>query len=291
MKILIIGADGQLGSDLCLQLKDNFELIPSIIDDMDITDLDAVERKFRKYKPVVIINTAAIVNADECEMDQDLAYSVNSLGARNVAVMANEINAKLIHISTDYVFGGENRQKSIPFTEFDTPVPISIYGKSKLAGENFVKHLCSKHFIIRSSGLFGKAGSKTKGGTNFVEAIIKQTKTGKEIRVVDDQFISPTYTVDLSKIIIKLMGTKYYGLLHATNQGSCSWFQFAEEIIRQIGSSNSVVPVKSDAYKVTAKRPFYSVLDNFQLRIIKQSEMRMWHEALHAYLKEKGYII
>ena len=190
MKVLITGANGQLGTDLCLALKD-FNVIPLTHNDIEISNTSSVKEALSEYEPDIIINTAAYVRVDDCETNQDKAFLVNALGARNVAVIAQELEAKLIHISTDYVFGGEAELRTTPYTEFDTLVPINVYGKSKLAGENLVQHLCPKHFIIRSSGLFGFAGSRGKGG-NFVETMLSLAQERGELRVVNDQVYSPT---------------------------------------------------------------------------------------------------
>jgi len=196
LRILITGADGQLGTDLCKTLS-NFDLIPCTQTDIEITDVSSVQAAFKKYRPEAVINTAAFVRVDDCETEIDKAFAVNTLGARNIAVACQEIGAKIIQISTDYVFGGEPKPCSIPFTEFDTPTPCSIYGKSKLAGEELVRHLCNKHFIVRISGLFGTAGSLGKGG-NFIETMIRLAKERDAIRVVNDQVFSPTYSKDLA---------------------------------------------------------------------------------------------
>ena len=184
MKVLVTGANGQLGSDLC-KTPGDFELIPLTHEDVEITDIGSVERAFTRHRPDIIINTAAYVRVDDCEDDVDRAFAVNALGARNVAVVAQALGARLVHISTDYVFGGEDEPRTTPYTEFETPVPLSIYGKSKLAGENLVRHFCLRHFIVRSSALFGVAGSSGKGG-NFVETMLRLTRERDELRVVDD---------------------------------------------------------------------------------------------------------
>jgi dTDP-4-dehydrorhamnose reductase len=288
MRVLVIGANGQLGTDLCLALR-NFEVVPLTHQDMEITDMGSVREACAKNMPDAIINTAAYVRVDDCETNQDKAFQVNAIGARNVAVVAQGLGAKLVYLSTDYVFGGETEKRNSPYTEFDMPVPLSIYGKSKLAGEDFVHHLCSKHFIIRTSGLFGMAGSSGKGG-NFVETILRLARERDELRVVNDQFFSPTYTKDLAQKIAQLIETQYYGIFHITNSGMCSWFEFAEEILRLAGSQTPVIPVTSDQYPQTARRPRYSGLDNFHLRLLCIDDMRPWQEALKDYMKEKGHL-
>ena len=288
MRILITGANGQLGADLCKVLQDR-ALTPLTHTDVDIADMDSVKDVFRKYRPDIVINTAAFVRVDDCESDKDKAYLVNAFGAQNLAVVSQEIGAKLVHISTDYVFGGESEPRTTPYTEFDTPVPLSIYGKSKLAGENLVQHLCSKYFIIRTSGLFGIAGSSGKGG-NFVETMLRLGRERDELKVVNDQVFSPTHTKDLAKKIAQLITTEYYGIFHITNKGVCSWYEFTKEILRLAGLTVSVVPITSDQYPQKARRPCFSVLDNYHLRLLGMDDMRPWQEALKDYLREKGHI-
>jgi dTDP-4-dehydrorhamnose reductase len=288
MKVLVIGADGQLGTDLCRVLKDS-DLIPLTQSEIEIISMDSIEQAFAKYRPDVVINTAAFVRVDDCEIEQDKAYQVNALGARNVAVQSRKMGVKLVHISTDYVFGGETVTPKEGFTEFDTPVPLSIYGKSKLAGEELVKILCHKHYIVRTSGLFGVAGALGKGG-NFIETMLKLAKEKSELRVVNDQIFSPTYTLDLAGKIGEIIKTENYGTFHITNSGICSWYEFTKEILKQAGLKTPVIPVTSAQYPQKAKRPNYSVLRNYQLYLLGMAAMRPWQEALADYLKEKGHV-
>jgi len=287
MRVLITGASGQLGTDLCRALL-NIEVIPLTHADIEITDMNSVKAAFTEHRPDIVINTAAYVRVDDCE-SQGKAFLVNALGARNVAVACQEIGAKLVHISTDYVFGGESELRTVPYTEFDLPIPLNIYGKSKLAGENLVRHLCAKHFIIRSSGLFGIAGASGKGG-NFVETMLKLAKERDELKVVNDQVCSPTYTKDLAKKIVQLIDTEYYGIFHITNKGACSWYEFAREIMRLADLKTPIIPITSDQYPQKARRPHYSVLDNYHLRLLGMDDMRAWQEALKDYMKERGHI-
>ncbi|MBM3118913.1 MAG: dTDP-4-dehydrorhamnose reductase [Chloroflexi bacterium] len=289
MKVAVIGASGQLGSDLCKQL-DAADLVSLTHSNIEITSLDSVRDSFQKYRPDIIINTAAFHRVDDCEADPDKTFRVNALGARNVAVVAQKLGAKLVHLSTDYIFGGEDEPRTIPYTEFDTPVPPNVYGRAKLAGEDFVRHLCPRHFIVRVSGLFGVAGSSGKGG-NFVETMLKLAKERDELRVVNDQVFSPTYTKDLAGKIAQLITTEYYGIFHITNRGSCSWYEFTKEILRLAGLKTPVTPITSDQFPQKAKRPNYSVLDNYHLRLLGMDDMRPWQEALKDYLIEKGHII
>jgi len=288
MKVLVTGANGQLGTNLCQVLED-VEVIPLTHADLEITDISSVKAAFTKHQPGVIINTAAFVRVDDCETDPDKAFRVNALGARNVAVVAQELGAKLVHISTDYVFGGEPEPRNTPYTEFDAPTPPNLYGKSKLAGENFVRHLCTRAFIVRSSELFGVAGASGKGG-NFVETMLRLAKERDELRVVNDQVFSPTYTKDLAREIARLISTEYYGIFHITNRGSCSWYEFTKEVLRLAGLKTPVIPITSDQYPQKARRPSYSVLDNYHLRLLGLDDMRPWQEALADYMREKGHI-
>ncbi len=287
MKVAIIGASGQLGSDLCKALT-AFDTVPFTHYDTEIADIDSVNRALCRHCPDIVINTAAFVRVDDCEVEPDRAFLINAFGARNVAVVAEKLGAKLVHISTDYVFGGEPEIRTTPYTEFDTPIPANVYGKSKLAGEHFVRHLCRKHFIVRVSALFGTAGCSGKGG-NFVETMIRLAKGRPQLTVVKDQVFSPTYTKDVARKIAWLITTEYYGTFHITNKGTCSWYGFAVEILKQAGLSTCVIPITSDQYPQKAMRPRYSVLDNYHLRLLGADDLRPWQEALTDYLTEQGY--
>jgi dTDP-4-dehydrorhamnose reductase len=285
---MVIGSNGQLGTDLCKALA-GYDIIPATHADIEVSQLESVRDMLGRYLPDVAINTAAFHRVDDCETDPDHAFLVNALGARNVAVAAQEISARLVHISTDYIFGGEATPRNTPYTEFDTPVPPNVYGRSKLAGEDFIRHLCLRHFIIRASGLFGVAGSSGKGG-NFVETMLSLGTKRDELRVVNDQVFSPTYTRDLAKKIAQLITTEYYGIFHITNKGSCSWYEFTREILRLAGLKTRVIPITSDQYPQKVPRPHFSVLDNYHLRLLKMDDMRTWQEALADYMREKGHL-
>lgn len=288
MKVLVTGANGQLGTDLCSILQ-GVEVIPLTDADIEITDINSVKSVITRQQPDVVINTAAYVRVDDCETEQDTAYAVNALGARNIAVVCHEIGAKLAHVSTDYVFGGETEPCTTPYTEFDTPIPANLYGKSKLAGENLVRDLCSRYFIIRTSGLFGVAGAMGKGG-NFIETMIKLSREQEQLTIVNDQIFSPTYAKDLAEKIAKLINTEYYGVFHISNRGTCSWYDFAKEILRLAGQEVPVVPITSSQFPQKARRPCYSVIDNYHLRLLGMDDMRSWQDALEDYMKEKGHM-
>ena len=289
MKVLVTGAGGQLGTDLCEALRDS-ELIPLNHSDIEISNMDSVKQAFNKYKPDIIINTAAYVRVDDCEDENEKAFQVNALGARNVAIAAQELGARLVHISSDYVFGGEDELRTTPYTEFETPIPLSVYGKSKLVGENLVRHYCLRHFIARASALFGVAGSSGKGG-NFIETMLRLAGERERLKVVNDQVFSPTYTRDLAQKIAQLITTEYYGIFHITNRGVCSWYEFTAEILRLAGIKTPIIPITSDQYPQKARRPRYSVLDNYHLRLLGMDDMRPWQEALKYYLAARGHIV
>ena len=289
MKVLVTGAAGQLGTDLCEALRDS-ELIPLTHKDIEIGDIDSVKQAFNQYKPDIIINTAAYVRVDDCEDEKEKAFQVNALGARNVAIAAQELGARLVHISSDYVFGGEAELRTTPYTEFETPIPLSVYGKSKLAGENLVRHSCLRHFIVRASALFGVAGSSGKGG-NFIETMLRLAGERERLKVVNDQVFSPTYTRDLAQKIAQLITTEYYGIFHITNRGVCSWYEFTAEILRLAGIETPIIPITSEQYPQKARRPRYSVLDNYHLRLLGMDDMRPWQEALKDYLAARGHIV
>jgi len=286
--VLITGADGQLGTDLCIALKKH-ELVPLTIRDGDIADLNFVRGQALKYRPDVIINTASFVRVDDCEDQRELAFRVNSLGARNAALAAQEIHAKLVHISTDYVFGCEDVPRSTPYLEADEPAPCNAYGASKQDGDSHVRALCGDHVIVRSSALFGTAGAMGKGG-NFVETMLKLAKERPELRVVNDQVFSPTYTRDLADKIKQIIETDFKGIIHVTNSGACSWYEFAVEILRQAGLKTPVVPITSAQFPQKAIRPRYSVLGHGVLHQLGMDDLRPWQEALADYLIKKGHI-
>lgn len=285
MKVLIIGANGQLGNDLVKAFQGE-ELIPLTHKDIEICDYARTREILTKAKPDAVINTAAYHRTDECEDNVQKAFEVNAFAVRNLAQVCQDLGCTLVHMSTDYVFGGE---KATPYTEDDLPNPLNVYGVSKLAGEHFVRNICEKHFIIRSSGLFGVAGASGKGG-NFVETMIRLAKERKPIRVVDDQVLSPTYTRDLAQKIKELLRTEAYGLYHLTNSGQCSWYEFASKIFELMNLKPDLAPTTTAEFGAKARRPVYSVLAHEGLKRLGLDDLRPWPEALRAYLKEKEAI-
>ncbi|MCC0641127.1 MULTISPECIES: dTDP-4-dehydrorhamnose reductase [unclassified Clostridioides] len=284
MKILITGSNGQLGRELVNQLESinqsikqvKYDILPTTRDDLDISNQANVDSFITYNKPDVIINCAAYTKVDACEDNIETSYKINSLGARNLAIASKKVNAKLVHISTDYVFNGISKY---PYKEDNKTEPNSIYGKSKLMGEKFVEQFSHKYFILRTAWLYGD-------GNNFVKTMIKFSKQNKEVNVVDDQFGSPTSTVDLAKVIINIMETENYGVYHATCEGECSWYDFAKKIFELKNIDIKVNPIKSKDFKSKTQRPQYSVLDNFMLKLIGLNSFRKWEESIEEYLKE-----
>ncbi len=276
MKILIIGHKGMLGSDLLEMCKNNkFDVVGVDADELDITDLRNTKEKVTQIKPTVVINCAAYTNVDGCEENIDLAYKVNGLGARNLAIATNEVNAKLVHISTDYVFDGEGNEE---LKEYDLVNPLSVYGKSKLMGEEMIKSFHNKYFILRTQWLYGK------NGNNFVETMLKLSKERDSLMVVDDQIGSPTFTKDLCKAILEVINTENYGIYHVSNSGQASWYQFAKDIFELSNININLKPCITEQFPRPAHRPKYSVMDNNMLRINGFNELRNYKEALEEYL-------
>jgi dTDP-4-dehydrorhamnose reductase len=284
VKVAVLGARGQLGHDL-IQAMAEWDCIPLTYADIDICDFISTRKVLAEAKPDVVINTAAFHRVDECEEQPEKTFRVNTHAVRNLAQLCAELDCGLAHLSTDYVFGDE---KGTPYTEDDSPNPLNVYGVSKLAGEYFVRNLCPKHFVIRTSGLYGVAGSSGKGG-NFVETMIRLAHEGRPIRIVDDQVLTPTYTKDLAQAIEQLVQTDAYGLYHITSSGQCSWYEFAARIFELLGLTPDLGPSTTAAYGLKARRPAYSALAHHNLKQRGFDDLRPWPEALEAYLKEKGY--
>lgn len=288
MKILITGSKGQLGSAITNILNTgkceigeiskeakNAEVIGYDADELDIVSLDSVKKVLRREKPDIVINCAAYTNVDGCEADYEGAFKVNALGSRNLAIVCEEIDAKLIQISTDYVFKGDG---VIPYKECDITNPISAYGKTKLLGEQYVREFCSKYFIVRTSWLYGY------NGHNFVKTIIKAAKERGHLTVVDDQRGNPTNAEDLAFHLIKLMETEEYGVYHCTGESECSWYDFAKLIVELSEINCTVEPITSDKLERAAKRPAFSSLDNMMLKCTVGNQMRQWEEALKTFI-------
>lgn len=274
MRILVTGAKGQLGNEV-LKVLNNEEIYGFGKEEMDITDFIQTQAKIKEIQPHVVIHCAAYTNVDGCESDVDLAFQVNSKGAENVARACLNAGAEMVYVSTDYVFDGS---KGEPYYETDLPNPINVYGKSKLAGEESVKTVLSKYYIVRTAWVYGIQGK------NFVKTMLELSKKQDTINVVNDQIGSPTYAFDLAQAIAVLINSKKYGIYHITNSGECSWYEFAKKIFELKGINIQVNPITSQQLNRPAKRPSYSVLKNFNLETNLGYKMRRWDRALEDFL-------
>lgn len=276
-KLVITGCNGQLGRAINELLKDNaeYECVNTDVDELDITDIDAVIKFVGEVKPYAVINCAAHTAVDKCETDQDNAFKINAIGPRNLSIAASNVGAKMIHVSTDYVFPGDEES---PRVETDVTGPNTVYGATKLAGEEFVKQFSDKYFIIRTAWLYGD-------GKNFVKTMLKLSEDRDTITVVNDQFGSPTSASELAKAIVYLLPTENYGLFHGTCEGSCSWAEFAQEIFRLAGKNTVVKPVTTEEYNAPAKRPKYSILENRMFKLTTDFVFADWHDAIAEYMK------
>ena len=275
-RVMITGANGQLGRAVNLQYADSgeYELINTDVGELDITNIDKVMTFVREGKPYAIINCAAYTAVDACEKEEDLAFRINAIGPRNLSIAATETGAKMMHVSTDYVFDGNGTR---PYRETDPTGPQGAYGRTKLAGEDFVREFSDRHFIVRTAWLYGD-------GKNFVKTMLRLSETNDKVRVVMDQVGSPTSADELAKAIAYLLPTENYGLFHGTCEGDCSWAQFTEEIFRLAGKNTIVEAITSEEYAAAAKRPAYSILENYMLKMTTDFMFADWHDAIAAYI-------
>ena len=249
--------------------------------DLEISDIDSVATMLRKSQPKLVVNTAAMHHVERCEQDSKLAFAVNALGPRNLAMVTEDLNAVLMQISTDYVFDGA---ESRPYEENDAPRPLNIYGNTKLAGEYFARCTTGKHFVIRTSGLYGKHPCRAKGGLNFIELMVKLAKERGQVRVVNDEFVTPTSTAELANQLVLLSRSDCYGLYHATAEGYCSWYEFAREVFATTGIKVRLTAAVPNEFASKVARPKYSVLENRALKARGLNIFRSWQEGLHQYL-------
>ena len=284
MKIALIGVNGQLGTDINGHFQEKGVTVVGLIGlkDININDYKTSENIIKDIDPDLLINTAAFHDVDLCEDEARSAFEVNVMGVRNMAMICKKMDIPLMHFSTDYIFDGKKKE---PYTEDDCAAPLSLYGISKLAGEQIMRYMLDKYYIIRLSGLYGHTGSVGKGYTNFIEQMIKMSEKEKEIKVVNDQVLTPTSTIDVAKKLFELLQTGKYGIYHMTNTGSCSWYEFAREIFRLMKLPTKISPTTTEEFGAKARRPEYSVLDNLNLRKIGLEDMRDWKEALKDYIK------
>ena len=288
MRVAVIGSTGQLGSDLVQVLTEaaSHEIIPLPHSQVDITQRPMVMETIGRGRFDAVVNCAAFTRVEDCEDCPGDALRVNAQGAFEVARACAAANALCVHISTDYVFSGD---KGTSYGENDAPAPINVYGAAKLAGEFLVRQAAQKWLILRISSVFGKNGSRGKGG-NFLETILAKAGSGASVKVVNDIWMSPTYTLDAARIIEALIRIGASGLVHASNSGRCTWFEFASEAIRKTGLPVRVDPVSAASYPTKARRPQDSSLINSRLEQLLGRSVRPWQDALRAYLGEKGYL-
>lgn len=276
-KIIVTGCNGQLGRAVNLFFKDaaDISFVNTDVGELDITNIDKVMELAREVEPYAIINCAAHTGVDACETEYDKAFKINAIGPRNLAIAARETGAKLMHISTDYVFDGKATK---PYVETDATNPQGAYGSTKLAGENFVKEFADRYFILRTAWLYGD-------GKNFAKTMLRLSEDHDMVTVVGDQFGSPTSAAELTKAINALLFTENYGIFHATCEGSCSWADFAREVFRLAGKTTQVKAITTEEYGAAAPRPAYSVLENRMFKLTTDFMFADWHDAIAEYMK------
>lgn len=282
--VAIIGANGQLGQDLVSALAEKSHRVISLThDNFDIINADQVHDILSAEKPHCVINTAAMHNVEACENDPERSFLVNGVGSRNVAKTCNTLNAYLVHVSTDYVFDGAKKQ---PYVETDAPSPLNVYGNTKLSGEYFVRSEAPHSAVLRVSGVYGCHPCRAKGGRNFVRTMIQLSADREEVRVVDDEILTPTFTEDIAAQTALLLEQRPTGLFHATAQGACSWYQFAERIFKRLGREHKLRKTTASEFPAKVRRPLYSVLDNAHLRALHLDIMPQWQDGLDRYLSK-----
>jgi dTDP-4-dehydrorhamnose reductase len=286
LRVAVIGSTGQLGQDLISVFGEDATGFAH--QDLDVTDEASVASAIGSLRPDWVLNTAAFHRVDDCELDPTTTFAVNAIGALNVARAASDAGSGVVFYSTDYVFGGEERERNHPYEEGDEPDPLSVYGTSKAAGEQLVMQANERHIVVRSAGLYGTATSR-KGWT-FPELMINKARSDGFVRVVTDQVLSPTYTADLAQKTKELIEHDATGLFHLTNDGECSWFEFARGAFDLVGVEAEMEPIDSAQLGQRARRPPYSALTTTRLKAAGLEPMRPWREALGEYLRAKGMI-
>ena len=284
MKVAVIGSTGQLGQDLMRMFGEDATGFAH--KDLDVTDEASITSAISSLRPDWVLNTAAFHQVDDCELDPTLTFAVNAVGALNVARVAADAGSGVVFYSSDYVFGGEDRERNHPYEEGDNPYPLNVYGASKAAGEQLVMQANERHLVVRSAGLYGTATSR-KGWT-FPELMLNKARTEGLVHVVTDQVLSPTFTADLAAKTKELIEHGAAGLFHLTNTGECSWFEFAKGALDLAGVRARMEPIGTGWLQQRARRPSYSALTSARLEKMGLKPMRSWREALSAYLREKA---
>jgi dTDP-4-dehydrorhamnose reductase len=285
VKICVLGANGQLGSDIVGAFRAaGMEVAPLTHGEIEIVSPDSIRAALGASGANVVINTAAFHNVEKCELEPASAFAVNAVGARNLAEATRDLGAALVHISTDYVFDGAKRQ---PYVEQDMPGPLSVYGNSKLAGEYFVRATNPRHFVVRVAAIYGRQPCRAKDGMNFVETMLKLARERGEARVVDDEFTTPTPTVQIARQLVALAASEAYGLYHATAEGSCSWYEFAAAIFELSGTKVRLQRAAPGQFSSRVERPKFSVLENAALKRRNLNRFTHWRDGLADYLSSR----
>jgi dTDP-4-dehydrorhamnose reductase len=286
MKVAVIGGNGQLGRDVSSVFSTEGHAVTDLThQDIEISSLESVRTVLAALRPEVVVNTAAFHNVDKCEAEPALAFAINGIGARNLAQVTEEAGATILHISTDYVFDG---QKGTPYVEEDMPSPLNVYGNTKISGEFFVRSTNPRHFVVRVSAIYGESPCRAKGGLNFVELMLKLSRERKELRVVDDEFVTPTPTAQIAQQMVALSRSTDYGLYHATAEGSCSWYEFAAAIFELTSTKVGLEPARPGEFPAKVARPKYSVLENQALKNKSLNVFSHWREGLEKYLARRA---
>jgi len=282
MRAAVVGANGQLGSDICYVYREaGGSVIELDHDAIDITEFGQCLEVINKHAPDIIINTAAMHNVELCEEWPEKSFLVNGIGARNLALVSRNLHIPVVHFSTDYVFDGRRR---IPYVEDDTPLPLNVYGNTKLSGELFIRNIADSYFIVRVSGLYGHAACRAKGGVNFVRLMLRLAGERDAIRVVDDEVLSPTFTLSIAEQLERLTRTERYGVYHMASEGSCSWYEFAKKIFEISDIEVDLNIASPEEFPSKAARPKYSVLENRKLESEQLNVMPHWETGLRRYL-------
>jgi len=282
MKVAVLGANGQLGRDVASLYAAKGNAVTGLThEQVEVASQESVQAALENARPDLVINTAAAHHVEKCEADPTQSFAINAIGARNVAHVSHSLGAALFHISTDYVFDGLKRS---PYTEEDAAMPLNVYGNSKLAGEYFVRAENPRHFVLRVSGLYGSHPCRAKGNLNFVELMMKLARERDELKVVNDEFVTPTPTVEVARQIVLLSRTTDYGLYHATCEGGCSWYEFAKAIFELSGLKVRLETARPGEFPAKVARPKYSVLENAALKRSSRNTFDHWRKGLERYL-------
>src|SRR5580765_7049113 len=281
MKLAVIGANGQLGTDLLEVLSKEHDVVGLNHSDIEITEIDSVKNALSIIKPAIVLNTAAYHIVPEAEKFPAKAFQINGIGAMNLAKVCQDLDTRLVHYSTDYVFDGKKQK---PYTEDDRPNPLSVYANTKLSGEYFALNYCDRCYVVRISGIYGKIPCRAKGG-NFITTMIKLANEKPEVRVVNDEILTPTPTYHIAKNTAALIGKDAFGLYHMSCEGEVSWYEFAKVIWETLQLKTPLYPASVKDFPLVVKRPFYSVLENKNLNKLGINEMPEWKEALIQFLK------